>query len=127
MLFEWSHTCYRTHNPVKGPLAELMVMVGTKLYQKYVPCANKGVPLMYVKLNNALYHGLFKSALLFYKKLVGDFVEYVFTVNPYDPCVDNVDLTGNQMTVCWHVGDLKVSHVNENELTKFEIYLVEIY
>ena len=56
---------------LKGPLAELMVMVDPKLYQKYVTYNTKGMPLMYVKLNKALY-GLLKSALLFYKKLVAD-------------------------------------------------------
>ena len=31
------------------------------------------------------------------------------------------------MTVCWHVDDLKVSHMDEFEITKFADYLVGIY
>ena len=45
---------------LKGALAELMVMVDPIHYQKYVTYDTKEVPLMYVKLNKALY-GLLKS------------------------------------------------------------------
>ena len=69
----------------------------------------KGKPLLYIKMYKALY-GLLRSALLFYKKLVGDLQKYGFKVNPYDPCVANAMINGSQMTVTWHVDDLKVSH-----------------
>jgi hypothetical protein len=48
-------------------------------------------------------------------------------VNPFDPCVANANINGKQMTVCWHVDDLKVSHMDEFEITKFADYLVGIY
>ena len=60
---------------LRGNLAETIVRVDPKLYRKYVTYDTKGVPLMYVKLNKALY-GLLKSALLFYKKLVADLEAY---------------------------------------------------
>ena len=47
---------------------------------------------------------------MFYRKLVKDLEEYVFEINPYDPCVANKMLNGIQMIVVWHVDDLKVSH-----------------
>ena len=31
------------------------------------------------------------------------------------------------MTVCWHVNDLKVSHVDENAVTAFALKLAKIY
>ncbi len=46
-----------------------------------------------------------------------------FAVNPYDPCVAKKDTNGNQMTVTWHVDDLKVSHVEESEVEKFGNFL----
>ena len=61
----------------------------------------------------ALY-GCLKSALLFYEKLVGDLEAYGFNINPYDPCVDNKMIGGKQLTVCWHVGNLKISCVDAN-------------
>ena len=36
-----------------------------------------------------------------------------FEINPYDLCVANKMVSGHQMTICWHVDDLKVSHKNE--------------
>ena len=42
-----------------------------------------------------------------------------FEVNPYDPCVANKDINGSQMTVTWHVDDLKVSHKDPGEVTQF--------
>jgi hypothetical protein len=52
------------------------------------------------------------SAMLFYKKLTADLITYGFIVNPYDPCVANKVIQGKQMTVSWHVDDLKVSHMD---------------
>jgi len=46
---------------------------------------------MYVKMNKALY-GLLRTALLFYRKLVGDLEAYGFKLNPHDPCIVNAML-----------------------------------
>ena len=81
---------------------------------------------MYVRLLKALY-GLIRSALLFYKKLQGELEEMGFGVNPYDPCVANTMINGPQMTVTWHVNDLKISHKEEEEVTKLSTILAEIY
>ena len=70
---------------------------------------------------------MMRSALLFYRKLVGDLEAYGFTINPYDPCVANMDIDGSQMTVVWHVDDLKVSHKKAIEITKLAMYLDDIY
>ena len=43
---------------------------------------------------------------------------YGFRINPYDPCVANKSIGGNQLTVCWHVDNLKISCVDANEVTK---------
>ena len=42
-----------------------------------------------------------------------------FEVNPYDPCVANKLINGSQMTVTWHMDDLKISHKDEKEVTEF--------
>jgi hypothetical protein len=101
---------------LKGRLAELMVQVAPNLYRKFVTVDKRNTPILYVKIQKALY-GLFRSALLFYKKLVGDLESNGFVLNPYDPCVANKTINGTQMTVCWHVDDLKVSHVDPGEVT----------
>jgi hypothetical protein len=111
---------------LEGPLAEIMVKVAPRLYQKYITTNSKGEALLYVKMQKALY-GLLRSALLFYKKLVKYLENYGFDINPYDPCVANMMVNGKQLTVIWHVKDLKVSHVDAFELTKFASYLSSIY
>ena len=92
---------------LRGKLAELVASVEPKLYCKYVTYDSKGEPLLYVKMIKALC-GLLHSALLFYLKLVDDLEKYGFALNPYDACVANKVIDGDQMTVVWHVDDLKV-------------------
>ncbi|KAL7531353.1 LOW QUALITY PROTEIN: hypothetical protein ACHAWF_003734 [Thalassiosira exigua] len=48
-------------------------------------------------------------------------------LNPYDPHVANKTASGSQLTVTWHVDDLKISHKNPNVITKFIAYLNDIY
>ena len=62
---------------------------------------------MYVELYKSLY-GLMRSALLFYKKLKKELEEYGLAMNPYDMCIANkVTKNGHQLTVLWHVDNLK--------------------
>jgi hypothetical protein len=72
-------------------------------------------------------YGLLRSALLFYRKLVADLESNGFKLNPYDACVANKTVNGKQMTICWHVDDLKVSHMDPAEITKFCNWLSETY
>ena len=46
-------------------------------------------------------------------------MDHGFTVNPYDPCVANKMINGKQMTETWHVDDLKISHMDSNEVKKY--------
>ena len=111
---------------LKGKLAELMVQVVPTLYRKYIMVDKRNKPILYVRLQKALY-GLLRSALLLYKKLVGDLKGEGFVLNAYDPCMANKTVNGKQMTVCWQVDDLKVSHVDPTEVTKFEKWLNSTY
>ncbi len=90
-----------------GHLAKLMVQVNPALYRKYIYGKNNKA-LLYVKLSKAIY-GLLKSALFFYKKFVEDLKNYEspFIINPYDPCVANATIAVLQITVTWHINDLK--------------------
>ena len=81
---------------------------------------------MYVRLPNALY-GIMKAALLFYLRFVKDLTSVGFELNPYDPCVANKILQGTQMTIVWHVDDLKVSHRKASALNKMIKWLKRTY
>ncbi len=111
---------------LKGRLAELMVQILPNLYRKYISVDRKGTTILYIKMQKASY-GLLRSALLFYKKLVAYLESIGFKLNPYDPCVANKEMNWNQMTVCWHVDDLKVSDMDPRENTRFGDWLSEIH
>ena len=95
------------------------------MYQKYITTGSNGEPILYVILLKALY-GLLRLGLRFYKKLRGDSENMDFEINPYDLCVANKTINGSQMTVIWYVGDLKISHNESTEVTKFIHDLGEI-
>ena len=97
---------------IRGKTAELLVCLNPSLYRPYIWYSKNGVPMLYVKINKALY-GMLRAALLFYRKLRADLEDMGFEVNPYDPCVANRQVNGSQCTVVWHVDDLKVSHKEE--------------
>ena len=101
---------------LKGRLAERMVQVAPNLYRKNITVNRKGTAILYVKMQKSLY-GLLRSALLFYKKIVADLESDGFVLNPYDSCVANKVVNGKQMTICWHVNDLKVSHCDPAQVT----------
>ena len=68
-----------------------------------------------------------KSAKIFYRKLRKDLEDIGFVINPYDPCVANKIIDGHQMTITWHVEDLKILHKSEWEITKVIKWLAKIY
>jgi hypothetical protein len=112
---------------MKGKLSDMMVQIVLQVYRKYVTVDRKGTPILYVKLQKALY-GLMRASLLFYSKLRKEMEEYGFVVNPYDPCVANKTTeSGEQLTVIWHVDDVMGSCKEDFELTKFSCYLAKIY
>ena len=96
---------------LRAKLAEMMCRVNPELYRPFLAYSKKGVPMLYVRLSKALY-GMLRAALLFCKKLRRQLEDLGFEVNPYDPCVANKVIKGNQCTICWHVDDLKISHVD---------------
>ena len=55
---------------MRGELAELMAETAPQIYRQYVTYGKGRKAILYVNLQKALY-GCLKSALLFYRKLVG--------------------------------------------------------
>jgi len=96
---------------MEGRLAELLVKVDPKLYRKFLSVEN-GRSTMYVKLKKALY-GTLQAAMLFWKTLTAKLVSLGFKANPYDECVVNKIVHGQQFTILWHVDDIKISHADE--------------
>jgi hypothetical protein len=72
--------------------------------------------VLYGRLDKALY-GCVKSALLWYKLFAENLKERGFVLNPYNQCVANSMIDGNQCTIAWYVDDIKISHVDPNIVT----------
>ena len=101
------------HVKLVGELAELLTRVDPS-YNQFVTYENKK-KVIYTELDKALY-GTLQAALLFWKELSKFLENDGFKANPYDPCVMNKVVNGKQMTVGWHVDDLKISHVSQDAL-----------
>ena len=96
------------HMRLEGTLTELLTKCDPKLYRQYVVTENNK-PVLYVELIKALY-GTLHAALIFWRKLTSKLIEWGFTINPYDRCVANKQIDGQQCTLVWHVDDMKMSH-----------------
>ena len=83
----------------------------------------KGQKVIYGKADKALY-GTLNASLLFWKDLTGTIGEWNFgndndgfILNPYNTCVANCMINGNQCTILLHVDNLRISHENPAVVT----------
>ncbi len=100
---------------LEGVMAEAILKIDLKMYTKFVAKEN-GKDVIYVILTKALY-GTLQAALLFWQNLSTELKRWGFITNPYDFCVANKVIDGQQCTVVWHVDDLKISHVDAKVVT----------
>lgn len=95
---------------IRGALVDLLCKRDAS-YKEFVTIEAKGNKVLYVHVMKAIY-GMLMSALLFYQKWKKDLIAQGFVINPYDPCVANKMVNGKQLTVIWHVDDVKASHMD---------------
>ena len=114
------------HVRFTGAMVTLLLEIDHEMYKDYV-VVEKGERVMYVELLKALY-GTLRAACLFWQKLSKQLIdEWGFTPNKYDDCVVNKMINGQQMTVVWHIDNLKVSHVEATEVEKFVQQMEETF
>jgi len=100
---------------LKGPAVKALLQANEKKYLEYV-VIEKGVSVMYLELLKAMY-GTLTAPILWYKLFAATLLELGFSINEYDACVANKLVRGHQLTVCWYVDDLKVSHIDPEVVT----------
>ena len=66
------------------------------------------------------------SAMLFYHKLIKALLSYGIELNPYHTCVANKMVNSEQLTICWHVDDLKSSHIDPKANDEFLQWIKDI-
>jgi hypothetical protein len=111
---------------IRGVLVDILVELAADVYQPYVTKDKKGVEQLLVQCQNALY-GTMVASLLYYREFAKSLTDIHFIINPYDPCVANKIIRGKQMTICWHVDDLKASHVMTKVMDRIIQYLRHEY
>ncbi len=50
-----------------------------------------------------------------------------FEINPYNPCVANKMVNGSQMTIRWHIDDLMISHLKQEEVMQVVQQIKDVY
>jgi hypothetical protein len=107
---------HRTIMKIRGSLVNILCSIDPTYADFIVQEGTNDV--LYVHIHRAIY-GMMISSLLFYRKLSADLVKYGFQLNPYDPCVANKLVNTQQLTVSWHIDDLKISHVDTKTVDDF--------
>ena len=82
---------------LEGKMVDILTNIDPNLYHKFKKFENNK-PIMYVKLEKAIY-GTLQAALLFWKKLTNTLLSWGTEVNPYDWCVANKTVDGKQLTI----------------------------
>jgi hypothetical protein len=102
------------------------VEIASDVYKSYVSRDKKGMKQLLVQCHNAMYVTMVAS-LLYYRKFVKSLMDIGFIINPYDPCVANKIIEGNQMTIYFHVDDYKLSHGKKKVMDTVIEYLRQEY
>ena len=106
------------HMRFSAEMVDKLLEIDHELYSGYMT-VERGEKVMYVELLKALYWTL-RAARLFWEKLHAKIVtDWGFVPNRYDSCMVNKMVDGKQLTVAWHVDDLKVSHEKDCALDDF--------
>ena len=92
-----------------GVLVDIVVKIAPDMYKWHIKTDKKGVKQLLVQCQNVLY-GMMVASLLYYRKFTKSLTDIGFKMNPYDPFVANNIIDRQQMTICYHVDDCKLSH-----------------
>ena len=92
---------------LRGSFVDIMCEVNPS-HTKNVVYEN-GKKVLYMEILQAIY-GCIESSLRWYELYATTLEKEGFVINPYDRCVANKVINGEQCTIVWYVDDNKVSH-----------------
>jgi hypothetical protein len=102
---------------IRGHMVDVLMKVAPRVYGPYVSTDKQGRKQLLVECLNAIY-GMMVASLLYYPKFTRSLKNQGYVMNPYDPCVWNKMIKKKQITICFHVGDCKVSHKSARVIDK---------
>ena len=108
----------RTVLVLRGVLVDMLLRIDQQLYERFVETKPGGRKVLYLIVNKALY-GMIDSPMMWNQKLTKWIKSQGFEINPYDPCVANKEVNGSNITLTWHVDDLKISHKDKKVVDAF--------
>jgi hypothetical protein len=96
----------------EGAMVSMICDIDPK-YKNNIVYGKNGRKYIYAKLTKAVY-GTLLGAILFYEKLTKQLEEWGYEPNCYDRCTFNKMVNGSQITIQFHVDDLKLSHRDQS-------------
>ena len=100
-----------------GAVALLLVESNLTKWRKHLK-REKGKWIVYVRATKIIY-GTVKAAIKAYKKLARYLKSWGLEMNPYDPCVWNKLVDGNQLTLMFHIDDILLMHLLSQVVTEY--------
>ena len=93
----------------EGIMVDMICDIDPSYQNKIIWSKDCRKKFLYGRLIKAIYETL-RGAMIFYNKLSKYLIDHGFVQNEYDMCTFNKIVNGEQITVQFHVDDLKVSH-----------------
>lgn len=115
---DWPQEQHPGYIKFTGIMVDMICQIDPQ-YKNYIVWSKDGKrKYMYGELRKAVY-GTLLAAIIFYDKLSKHLNKHGFEVNPYDECTFNKIVNGEQLTVQFHVDDLKASHKDQGVIDDF--------
>ena len=111
---------------LQGPLAQMLHDLAPDVYGPFLWKDKASQPILFFCLLMTLY-GIMKAVLLYYCCFVADIKSEGFALNPYDPCITNKIVDDSQLTLVWHVDDIKISHLKSSVVDNMIKWLKATY
>ena len=110
---DWPGKQHPGHIKFTGIMVELLCEIDPSLEDHVIYSRDGKQRFLYGELKKAVY-GTLLAAIIFYNKLSSYLISEGFVQNQYDECTFNKLVNGEQITVQFHVDDLKISHTSNH-------------
>ena len=115
--------CYLEY---EGLMVKIICEIDPNYFKNVLTNKRSGKQKLYGKLTKVVY-GTLLGAILFYQKLSGQLYKWRYTQNPYNPCTFNKTVIEQQLTIQFHVDDLKCSHMDQSVLDDLVKQLNDVF
>ena len=112
---DWPQDQHPRYIMFEGIMVDIICEIDPSYQNKIIWCKDCKKKFSYGRLIKAVY-GILLRAIVFYNKISKYLIDQSFVQNEYDMFTLNKMVNGEQITVQFHVDDLKVSHKDQTVL-----------